>query len=118
MAFQEQPNEVAWNRHKFSGREVGLTHPDKPSFVKLNDAGAIELFAKLGIGIYIDAASGSIVLVADNIKFLTREEGLHWNQLTFNSKATKYVEPAFVPYGYHETVTLYAGLNNFLEDEE
>ena len=32
-------------RKKFSEREVGFTHPDNNSFLRLNDQGDIEIFA-------------------------------------------------------------------------
>jgi hypothetical protein len=39
-----EANELS-KRSSFSRREVGLSHPDTSSFIKLNDRGEIEIFA-------------------------------------------------------------------------
>ena len=85
------------NRRKtFSQREVGLTHPDNSSFIRLTDAGDIEIFAAPGVGIVINGSTRTISLFADNIKFNTKEDGLKWNSMEFNHSATSFSEPTFV----------------------
>lgn len=85
------------NRRKnFSQREVGLTHPDNPSFVRLTDSGDIEIFSAPGVGIVISGVTKTISLFADNIKFFTKEDGLKWNSMEFNHSATLFSEPTFV----------------------
>jgi hypothetical protein len=85
------------NRRKnFSQREVGLTHPDNPSFVRLTDSGDIEIFSAPGVGIVINGSTKTISLFADNIKFYTKEDGLKWNSMEFNHSATLFSEPALV----------------------
>ena len=85
------------NRIKtFSQREVGLTHPDNSSFIRLTDAGDIEIFSAPGVGIVINGSTRTISLFADNIKFHTKEDGLSWNSMEFNHSATLFSEPAFV----------------------
>jgi len=85
------------NRRKnFSQREVGLTHPDNPSFIRLTDSGDIEIFSAPGVGIVINGSTKTISLFADNIKFYTKEDGLKWNSMEFNHSATLFSEPAFV----------------------
>ena len=85
------------NRRKtFSQREVGLTHPDNSSFIRLTDAGDIEIFSAPGVGIVINGSTRTISLFADNIKFHTKEDGLKWNAMEFNHSATSFSEPTFV----------------------
>jgi hypothetical protein len=85
------------NRRKnFSQREVGLTHPDNPSFIRLTDSGDIEIFSAPGVGIVINGSTKTISLFADNIKFFTKEDGLKWNSMEFNHSATLFSEPTFV----------------------
>ena len=85
------------NRRKnFSQREVGLTHPDNPSFMRLTDSGDIEIFSAPGVGIVINGSTKTISLFADNIKFFTKEDGLKWNSMEFNHSATLFSEPALV----------------------
>ena len=85
------------NRRKnFSQREVGLTHPDNPSFMRLTDSGDIEIFSAPGVGIVINGSTKTISLFADNIKFYTKEDGLKWNSMEFNHSATLFSEPALV----------------------
>ena len=83
-------------RKNFSQREVGLTHPDNPSFIRLTDSGDIEIFSAPGVGIVINGSTKTISLFADNIKFFTKEDGLKWNSMEFNHSATLFSEPAFV----------------------
>ncbi len=83
-------------RKTFSQREVGLTHPDNSSFIRLTDAGDIEIFSAPGIGIVINGSTRTISLFADNIKFHTREDGLKWNSMEFNHSANLFSEPTFV----------------------
>jgi hypothetical protein len=88
-------------RKTFSHREVGLNHPDNPSFIRLTDSGDIEIFAAPGVGMVINGSTRTISLFADNIKFHTKEDGLKWNAMEFNHSATLFSEPAFV--GANET---------------
>lgn len=102
-------------QNEFSEREVGLTHPDKFSFIKLADNGDIHIMAQDGVGIIISASQECIFLVADTIKFLTKEEeGLKWNKVSFNHKATSYQEPSLV-YPKKDSNNIYSGISQFLE---
>jgi len=88
------------NRRKtFSSREVGITHPDNPAFIRLTDSGDIEIFAAPGVGLVINGSTRTISIFADNIKLHTKDDGLHWNAKQFNSSATVFAEPALVPVG-------------------
>lgn len=85
------------NRRKtFSSREVGITHPDNPGFLRLTDSGDIELFAAPGVGIVINGSTRTISIFADNIKFHCKDDGLRWNSKEFNGSATVFTEPALV----------------------
>lgn len=86
------------NRRKtFSSREVGITHPDNPGFLRLTDSGDIELFAAPGVGIVINGSTRTISIFADNIKFHSKDDGLKWNSKDFNGSATVFTEPALIP---------------------
>jgi hypothetical protein len=52
-------NRVLKSRKEFSDREVGLTHPDMSSFIRLNDNGDIEIFAAPGIVMGLSLSSWS-----------------------------------------------------------
>jgi hypothetical protein len=80
-------------RKEFSNSEVGLTHQDNPSFIRLNDSGDIEIFAAPGVGIVINGQARSISFFADTIKFFTREDGLRWNNFNFNYASSDFIEP-------------------------
>ncbi len=84
------------NRKLYSDREVGLTHPDLSSFIRLNDHGDIEIFAAPGVGIVISARSKSISLFGDSINLHCKENGLRWNTYKFNYAASKFSEPTLV----------------------
>lgn len=101
-------------RREYSDREVGITHPDLSSFIRLNDQGDIEIFAAPGVGIVISSLSKSVSIFADSIKFFTKEDGLRWNSYNFNYSASSYVEPTLVkinPKTIHSAVN---GIQHFL----
>ena len=83
-------------RKNFSPREVGLTHPDTSSFIRLTDAGDIEIFAAPGVGLVISGSTRTVSIFADNIRFHTKEDGLKWNSMDFNYSADDFTEPTFV----------------------
>lgn len=101
---------------QFGAREVGLTHPDLPSYIRLGDNGQIMIMADQNVGIILDPIQKTITLVGDRVKFLTKEDGgLRWNQLAFNPKATKYSEPTFKMLS-DQVGGAYDGISDFLED--
>lgn len=110
-------------RTEFSHREVGLTHPDNNAFLRITDSGSIEIFAAPGIGVIINPNTRSISFYADSIKFFSREnDGLRWNEKSFNPAADVYNEPAFLKTSdfsnnpaYHKVAYF---LNNIQEIEQ
>lgn len=102
-------------RKNFSEREVGFTHPDNSSFMRLSDAGDIEIFAAPGVGIIISAATRTISLFADNIRFHTKDDGLKWNSMDFNYSANDYTEPALVNSNPENYNPAYINLSNMLD---
>jgi len=94
--YFNESDEVS-KRNSFSKREVGLTHPDTSSFIKLTDRGDIEIFAGEELGIIISPSSGSISIFADVLKIYSKEDdGLRWNNMSLNYASDQYSEPALV----------------------
>jgi len=113
--FQDKPFDIINNQNKFGEREVGITHPDKHGFIKIADNGDIQIMAAEGLGIIISASQRCIFLVGDVVKFLTKEdEGLRFNNLAFNAKATTYSEPALI-HPKIMTSDLYNNTSRFLD---
>jgi hypothetical protein len=84
-------------RKQYSTREVGLNHPDNHGFIRIADSGEIEIFAAPGVGIVINPSTRAISFFADSIKFYSREDdGLRWNNMSFNPAADVYNEPALI----------------------
>ncbi len=84
-------------RKEFSNREVGITHPDHKGFIRITDSGEIEIFAAPGVGLIINPNTRSIAFVADSIKFFCRDDdGLRWNDKSFNPASDVYNEPALL----------------------
>jgi hypothetical protein len=102
-------------RREFSDREVGITHPDLSSFIRLNDQGDIEIFAAPGIGIVISARSKSVSLFGDAIRFFSKEDGLRWNSYNFNYSASSYVEPTLVKINQKTIHSAVNGVYHFLD---
>lgn len=105
------------SENRYGDREVGLNHPDVPGFVRIRDNGDIEIVGGEGLAFIMSPSTGSITLVADKIKFLTKESGLRWNKKTFNGKATKYNEPTFTVVDDVASAGLYRDVNYFLDDD-
>lgn len=115
MTTYDRPGDILNTQDNFQNNEVGVTHPSNPSFVKLNDNGDVEIFASEGVGIHIDRNSRSIILIADAIKFLTKEdEGLRWNRLSFNKNAVFYQEPTFLEMSDEDMYCIYKGVNQYV----
>lgn len=101
----EHPSRILPEVNKFLRREPGLTHPDMPSFMRLRDNGDIEIMAAEGLGIVLNARTMSITLVADHIKFMTRhEDGLRWNDVSFNDRAVSFNEPTFIRFNKETSI--------------
>lgn len=84
-------------RKEFSNREVGITHPDHKGFIRIADSGEIEIFAAPGIGLILNPNTRSVSIVADSIKFFCRDDdGLRWNDKSFNPASDVYNEPALL----------------------
>lgn len=114
MADFSRPTEMIQKQNKYGLREVGLTHPDNDSFIKVSDNGDIHIMAADGLGIIISVAQHCIFLVGDNVKFLTKEdEGVRFNDLALNYKATTYSEPALI-YPKKQTAGIYDGMSDFM----
>lgn len=103
-------------RKEFSDREVGLTHPDLSSFIRLNDQGDIEIFAAPGIGIIISARSKSISFFGDSVRMFTKEDGLRWNSYNFNYSASSYIEPTLVKINNKLIHSAQNGVSYYLEN--
>lgn len=102
-------------RRQYSDREVGITHPDLSSFIRLNDNGDIEIFAAPGVGIVISSRSKSISFFGDSIRLFTKEDGLRWNNYNFNYSASNYVEPTLVKINHKNIHSAVNGIHYFLD---
>ena len=106
-------------RKEFSTREVGITHPDNPAFMRVSDSGEIEIFAAPGIGLVINPKTRSISFFADSIKFFCRDDdGLRWNGMSFNPAADVYNEPALIKTNNFLNNPAYFRNNHFLNNIE
>lgn len=129
MKRYDQGNKIPLNRElksrkEFSEREVGLTHPDISSFIRLNDNGDIEIFAAPGVGMIISSSSRSISFFGNFVKFFTKDDGLRWNTYKFNISSYDFSQPTLVKINKKEInpaqegVYHYLNLVNKLDQEE
>lgn len=102
-------------RKQFSEREVGLTHPDLNSFIRLNDQGDIEIFAAPGIGLVISGRSKSVSIFGDSIRLMCKEDGLRWNKYNFNYASSAFMEPTLVEISYKEIHSAQNGASYYLD---
>lgn len=111
------PAELVNYLNSFSGREVGVTHPDNAGFIKIADNGDILIFAEEGLGLVLHKANKSITFVADSVKFLVRDKGVIINRSAVNDRARKFTEPVLVPYEYSADAGLFDGYERYVEDD-
>ena len=102
------------SRKEFSDREVGLTHPDISSFIRLNDNGDIEIFAAPGVGMIISSSSRSISFFGNFVKFFTKDDGLRWNTYKFNISSYDYSQPTLVKINKKEMNSAQEGVYHYL----
>lgn len=102
-------------RKEFSNKEVGLTHEEHPSFIRLNDNGDIEIFAAPGVGIVISGQARSISFFADSIKFFTKEDGLRWNNYNFNPSSSDFSEPALKKIDMNKMHSAVSNISHYLD---
>lgn len=115
----KRPIQFVQQEDRFKPNEVGLNHPNTSAFVRLKDNGDIEIVAGEGLAIILHPAKRSITLVADSIKFMTKEHGgLRWNGQLFNETADTFNEPTFVPASDDDSYGLYKGVEQFLYDDD
>jgi hypothetical protein len=101
-------------KNTFSNREVGVTHPDTPAFIRLTDTGDIQIMVDNALGIIINKEHNSITLMANTIRFITTDhEGLAWNSSFFNSNATVYTQPALNPATGFNVNNVFVGAENY-----
>ena len=119
MAKFEKPYAQVRAGEKFNSREVGITHPDNGSFIKIADNGDIEISAGEGISIILHPQNKSITIIADSIKFMVKDrDAIRINNLILNTDATKYSEPTFVPSDPDEMKTLYGGTMDYVVETD
>lgn len=110
-----RPTDALSLQDNYSDREVGITHPDVSSFIKLRDNGDVEIVTGEGVGIIMNRNNKSISFFGDHIRFLTREDdtGMRWNKIAFNPKATSFNEPAFVVPAIDDMYNLYQDTDGY-----
>jgi len=112
------PSDIVHEQSEFSGREVGVTHPDLPSFIRLGDGGDIEISAGEGLGIILNPRNRSITLIADHVNIMTKHEGgLRWNKVAFNDRAVHFNEPTFMKVDdLEDNHSIYKGVDAFIPE--
>ena len=107
------PAAIPNRQNRFSGREVGLTHPDTDAFIRLTDDGGVEIVG--GPGLSVLMGPRGINFVADTVRFVCKD--LRWNDLMFNEQADSFQEPAFID-ADENTTDLYAGVSYFTDGDD
>jgi hypothetical protein len=117
MPTFDSPSHDRHRLEEFGLREVGINHPDVPGFFRIRDNGDVEIVAGEGLAIVMSPRSGSITLVADHIKFMTRHDGgLRWNKVNFNERAVSFHEPTFISVEEDRETTIYNGVDDYVLD--
>lgn len=111
----QQPVRSAIAQDQFGLNEPGLVHPRRPSFVRLHDNGDIELTAGETLSILMAPSNRTITFVADQVKFLTKDDGFRWNRLSFNKDAWQFNQPTFHQLDDSDAHSLYRGVDVFLQ---
>jgi hypothetical protein len=109
------PHDIISQQNTFAANEPGLTHPMQSSHVRLRDNGDIEIVAGDTISMVMSLSSRTITFTADAVKFLTKDQqGLRWNNLAFNPKASTFSQPTFLALTDDHIVDLYQGASAYV----
>lgn len=108
-------HQYQWADHTSSNlyklREVGVTHPDTMSYIKISNNGDIELVYGEGCAIIVSSTQNRITIVCDEMKIFTNEEdGIVWNGLSFNPASISYHQPALRQTDTEENKRVYKSL--------
>ncbi len=119
MARFEMPIDNLTTQDTYGDQEIGMIHPQMASFIRLNDAGDIEIVVSDSLAIVLHKATNSITFVADTIKFLTKDgDSIRWNNSNLNSRATDFTQPALIPLQVDQMASLYDGSDEYYGTEE
>lgn len=104
-------------QNSFNEREVGITHPDNDSFIRIRDGGDIEIGAGQDAAMVFSPRSNSITIFADHVKFVTRHDnGIRVNDLALNESATHFDQPTFLEIDdTQEGYDVYHGVDYYLD---
>ncbi len=116
MAKFNRPTELLLAKNTFSATEVGLTHQRTSAYVRLTDAGDVEIMADDGLGIILHSANKSVTIIADSLKILTKEDGFRWNDVQFNSNGTQWMEPALLKTEVQDMNGIFNGVEDFTKE--
>ncbi len=113
----KRPTYVNEHQNSFQKTETGVTHPYRDSYIKFADNGDSIYMVNENTGIILSHSRGTITIIGDAIKFVTREkDGLQWNNLAFNPQAHKANEPTFV-FPSKEKVSLYDDIDEYFGED-
>lgn len=117
MAVFENPSDMNRSQDLFGKNEVGINHPTAPGFIRIRDNGDLEIVAGEGVSILMNVRNKSITLIADSIKFMTKNSGLRWNKVQFNGRAISFNEPTFLASDNTQSASsLYRDVDYFTSD--
>lgn len=117
MSRFDQQYEQVRKEETFGPREVGISHPDNNSFVKIADNGDVEVSVGPGCAVILHPQDGSITFVASRVRFLIGDNGAFTiNDLILNTDATNYAEPTFVERSMTDHTYLYDGTTNYVAE--
>ncbi|HLO11236.1 MAG TPA: hypothetical protein VK190_03145 [Pseudoneobacillus sp.] len=68
---------------RFQGTEVGISHANSGSHVKIHDDGTIDLFASSSLGIRLDPVNQAINIIAKKVSINTENYNLQTNPSKF-----------------------------------
>jgi hypothetical protein len=114
MAEFQRPTEILLQKNRFSSTEIGLNHQTTPAYIRLSDNGDIELIAAEGLGMVFHAANKSVTIIADSIKFLTKDDGLRWNDSHFNPNGGQWTEPSLLKKDIEDINGVFDGIDNYI----
>lgn len=119
MSFKQPWNHIN-EQNSFNEREVGITHPDNGSFIRIRDGGDIEIGAGEDVALVLSPRSNSLTVFADHIKFVTKHDnGIRVNNLALNESATHFDQPTFIDVNdIEDGHDVYDGVDYYLDAED
>lgn len=97
------PTNIMGIQDSFAPDDVGLSHPNNGSFIKINGQGEVVIHAN-GMSIHMSTTHRRITVHASDVKILAKS--IFWNKAMFDPNSFSFTHPLLQPTDYRYRAVL------------